>query len=107
MRRILWILLIAAVHLCLAVAFAIGTLDFSGTLFGIYPVPAQGGMHAFLSHASTVLMFPLGWVANSLPPGPDVLGWSLAILNSLAWAVGMYFLVAWVVRRRRALHHRV
>ncbi len=101
MKRAITILVIAVIHLVLAVGSVLKSLEFSGFIFGLYPQPEVGPFHSTLMTMHTVLMFPLGLVAESLGPGVQFLAWPLVMLNSLLWAAVLFLLLArWFPPRR-------
>jgi hypothetical protein len=102
MKRAIAILLIALGHLLLAVGLAQYTFEVSGFMFGLYPKLNEGTFHSTLSTAHTMLMFPLGWIADSSHSDMGVLAWPLVFLNSLLWAICIYVLVyRWLPSRKR------
>ena len=101
MKRTIKILLIAAIHFVVTVGLAMATFEISGFMFGVYPKPNTGALHSILITLRTVLMFPLGSVAESLGPKLSLLGWPLVVINSLLWAVVLYMLVGRLLRSRK------
>ena len=93
MKRVLIVLLLAVIHLGLGVVLALSTFEVSGFMFGVYPQPSDGPLHSVLTTMYTVLMFPLGLLAESLGPGVRFFEWPLVVLNSLLWAGVVYILI--------------
>jgi hypothetical protein len=102
MKRVVTIVIIAIVHLVIALGSYLATFEVSGFLFGVAPRPSDGLLHNVLRAVHSVTMFPLGWVAQTMGSDAQLLAWSLVVLNSLLWALVAYALFGGVLRRKRA-----
>ncbi|MFO7914647.1 MAG: hypothetical protein R6U43_03030 [Candidatus Krumholzibacteriales bacterium] len=93
MKRLLKILATAAVHLIVTIWSVMKTFQMSGFFFGVYPRPYEGPFRSFITNLSRVLLFPLGNLAMRLPADAEFAGWTLVIINSLLWALILYYAV--------------
>jgi hypothetical protein len=102
MKRFVGILIIAAVHLFATLWSTMTNFKLSGFFFGVYPRHNEGAYYTIVKALSRVLLFPLGLVAMRIPSGASVFGWVLVIINSLLWALVIYFLFRYLLFGRRA-----
>jgi hypothetical protein len=102
MKKVIIVVAIAIAHLVLALGSAVATFEVPGFFFGVYPHPNEGIVYTVLDTMHTVLMLPLGLVALSLGTSVLFLAWPLMLLNSLLWAVLIYYLATHLTELRKS-----
>ena len=100
MKRILIILALAAIHFALSFAFFL--LSFAGGMSRFDGARESSILERVVNGIAYVLLFPLVQLAVRAGGGwmTGALGYVPFILNSLLWAIAIYFVINFLARPR-------